>query len=86
MNNKYYVISADLLKQLLNDSNILNFLEINGVDNWEGFGIGFKDFIAEQLETTIEEVEEKEFDIEDVTEKDLEYYIKKGMLFPKGDE
>ena len=51
LKDKYCIISATRLLNLLASEWELNALEYAGVDNWEGFGINFEDYIENYCET-----------------------------------
>lgn len=50
LKNKYCIISATRLIQLLESKWKLQALEFAGVDNWEGYGINFEDYIEDYCE------------------------------------
>lgn len=46
---KYYKISEDKLRKLLEDSLELNMLNIDGVDNWTWYGASRRELIKEYI-------------------------------------
>lgn len=65
--NKVYIISENLLKELLDSYITLIALETGGVDNWEWYGESIKDYYKELGVENMEEAIEsfiKEFDID----------------------
>lgn len=71
---KYYKISETQLRDLLESSLKLDQLYADGVDNWEWYGEGREQFIANCLGCSIEEVEENDYYWEDVVSKELESF------------
>ena len=71
---KYYKISETQLRDLLESSLRLSQLYADGVDNWEWYGEGREEFIANCLDCSIEEVREKDYYWEDVVNKEIENF------------
>lgn len=46
---KYYKISEDKLRKLLEDSLELSMLNIDGVDNWTWYGESYRELIKEYI-------------------------------------
>lgn len=74
MEEKKYILTETELFNLLIDQLQLQYLESNGVDNWEWYGEGRNLFIAECLDISEEEVSVKNFDMEDVAMKVIKFY------------
>ena len=72
--NKKYILTETQLLELLQDSLQLSYLESNGVDNWEWYGEGRNEFIADCLEISEEEVVKNELDMLDVAKECLSNY------------
>lgn len=71
---RYFKISETQLKDLLESSLKLDQLYADGVDNWEWYGEGREQFIANCLGCSIKEVEENDYYWEDVVNKELESF------------
>ena len=50
LKDKYCIISATRLIEFLESQWKLQALEFAGVDNWEGYGINFEDYIKDYCE------------------------------------
>ena len=54
---KYYKISEDKLRKLLEDSLELNMLNIDGVDNWTWYGESYRELIKEYIPNADEDTD-----------------------------
>lgn len=79
---KYYKINENTLLNFLENTLKLNCLYDNGVDNWLGYMDNEEGFIADALETTEEEVREKDLNFQDVAKKYIKTY---ELLEEKGE-
>lgn len=70
---RYYLINEKRLKELLIAEMKLIELERDGVDNWEWYGEGRKNYLKE-LATEYELEYNEELEYEDIAEKDLENF------------
>lgn len=68
---RYFKIDEERLLELLENEARLQCLENDGVDNWMWYMEGRKRFIADALEITEEEVEERNLDFKDLAKADL---------------
>lgn len=75
MGNKYIIEEKELLSLLI-DRAILECLEEAGVDNWSWYMYNKEDYLAEAMNMTPEEVEEKEIDFDDLAKTLLDFYEK----------
>ena len=66
---KYYKISEDKLRKLLEDSLELSMLNIDGVDNWTWYGESYRELIKEYIPDADEDT-----DFSDVAEMLLKDY------------
>lgn len=71
---KYCLVPKDELKELLCDSLTLQALECGGIDNWDWYGASIEDFIeAAKVDYNVPE-DDKDFDISDMADVDVEGY------------
>jgi hypothetical protein len=61
----FVVVSKGFLLSLMTEATELDHLRISGVDNWEWYGEGRKEYVAQEMGVSIEEVRENEYDYED---------------------
>ena len=73
-NSKMYLINEARLAELLEAEAKLQCLESDGVDNWEWYMDGRVRFIAEALEISENEVEDRDLDFEDLVKIDIQGY------------
>lgn len=75
MEKRMIMIEEDNLKAILRDAYLLQALQDNGVDNWDGYGENFQDFYREEYAA----LTGKEDNSEDFVSFDIlaEAYIKK---------
>ena len=66
-----YIVHDERLLELLEAEATLQCLEHAGVDNWWGYCDNKESFIADALEITEDEVNERELDFEDVARAGL---------------
>ena len=66
-----YIISEERLLELLEMEARLQCLEWDGVDNWTWYMEGRKRFIADALDISEQEVDERDLDFQDVALHDL---------------
>lgn len=71
---KYYKISEEKLLDLIESSLELEYLETEGVDNWEWYGEGRDRFIAECLGITDFQVWDQDLTISDIAKKEIKNY------------
>ena len=75
---KYFKISEAALRDCLLAVAKLDCLERDGVDDWEWYMASCKEFIAECLGKTVEEVKENDLDFEDVVDLDIQSFQEIG--------
>lgn len=75
---RYFKVSELELRDYLLAVNKLACLERDGVDDWEWYMASRKEFIAECLGKTVEEVEENDLDFEDVVDLDIQSFQEIG--------
>lgn len=71
---RYFKVSEAKLRDCLLAVNKLACLERDGVDNWTWYMESRKEFIAECLGKTVEEIEENDLDFEDVVDLDIQSF------------
>lgn len=71
---KFYKIGENDLKTLLKSYHELSMLEQGGVDNWSWYGENRIGYIASVLGLTYQEVEDNDYDLDDIVKQELESY------------
>lgn len=72
----YFIVSEDKLRELLYATYKLDMLECNGVDNWIGYMDNYAEYIADELDITIDEVVDGDLGIEEIVEQELKNNFK----------
>lgn len=70
---KKYLLSEEQLIHLLEAYHKLSILEIDGVDNWEGYMTSYDDYVTKMLKANGEKIN-GHVDIEDLVECNLKNY------------
>lgn len=71
---KYFKVSEAELREYLLAATKLACLERDGVDNWIWYMENRKEFIAECLDKTVEEVKKNDLDFEDIVDLDIQNF------------
>lgn len=68
-----YIVSEDTLRKLIMYAMEYKILERDGVDNWGGYMLSLKDYMAEYF-PDLDDVELEQVDLKDCVELELQNY------------
>ena len=70
----YYLVCEKTLKTMLEDALKFHALETGGVDNWEGYGASFSEFLEEWASES--KVEAEDYSFESLVKSNLKFFKK----------
>lgn len=90
-NERFYLVSENMLRDLLRDSDTLTALECGGVNNWEWHGYSIRDYVNNFMDNNpslipTDEEELEDFGIDNIVEFELNDFTTLDEFFNKSIE